>query len=172
MKRTIIILTLFISGLLNSQNDSINRGVTHSITFGLDVANTLWGGTVNSRAMNFQLGYLLKDNPTNVEVGLGYERFEKLNFEFTTMTFAKVFEPLKNIELVGGFEHGVIHRWRGYLYAENNTGEYFYTYGGNAEIRYKVTRTVWLFVQFNILKRSDIGGKWAGNNTLNLKIDL
>ena len=174
MKKILIIAIIisFTTSVFSQDDDDLKQPkVTHSVTFGLDVANTLWGGTVNSRAMDFQIGYLIKDNYTNIEVGVMYERFPKLNFEMSTMVIQKVLEPLKNTELIVGGEHGVIHRWDGYLNKVSDTDEYHYTYGANAEVRYKLTRTVWIGIQFNFINRTDIK-KWLGNNTLNLKINL
>jgi len=170
MKNIILIAILFTSTLCFGQLDSIQKPI-HSFTLGVDISNTIKGGTVNGRALDFQLKYSLETVRQGVEIGVIYERFPKLNFEFFGMTSNKVFKR-DRIHLVAGLEQGVIHRWRGLLFPINDSHTYTYTYGVNGEIRYTLNERWSIGLQHNLRRRLDIGTKWIGSNWFNLRYEI
>ena len=165
-KLLIIIIALFVNVTF----------AQHSITGGIDPANAFWKGSVNSRAVNFQIKYQYQFEGDNdymdSELGLLYERFDKLNFEAFGMTFNKVLFPrIKNTSLAIGVENIIIHRWKGYLYKEKDTDKGYWAYGANAELRYNFAPHWGVGLQANYRRRTDIG-KFVYTTMLNLKYQL
>lgn len=168
MKNLMIILLLFVS-TVNAQS--------FSIVGGIDVANFITGGTVNDRALDAHFKILMKDDCikcefSDTEFGFGYELFDKLNFDVYQMLFNKVYYPkINNIELVIGIENIVIHRWKGNLFKEDGSDQYYWSGGGNAEIRYKISDHMSIGVQFNFRWRPE-NNNWVGSNWFNVKVEL
>ena len=136
------------------------------ISLGLDAKNAFVGGTVNSKAIDFNIRVLFKGTGIFNEVGVVYERFDKLNFECYSLQLNRTFEH-KKLTFVIGTEHNLIHRWSGYLEKQKNSGINYFSYGANVEIRYNLNKECKLSVQNNYRFRADIE-KYVNSVIINL----
>ena len=155
MKKLILIFALFASTQITAQ-------LNYHVSAGFDIANAIKGGTVNDRAidLHFELGF--RTSVEDVEVYLGYENFQILNFELFKMGYNKMF-PYKRFEFGVGFNHGVIHRWDGRYFREKGSHDYLYSYALNAEIRFVIDDNWKIAIKYDYRNRTDIE-KIVGSN--------
>ena len=160
MKKLAIIFLLF--------TFTLNAQITGVV--GVDIANATKGGTVNSRAVDFQLK--LYYSPEQKErFGVFYERFDKLNFETFGWVYDRSVYPFDNLQLSVGAEWILIHRWKGYLFKEKGSDFIHWSYGGNAEAVFDIGSGWGLGLQFNYRNRADID-KWVGSTFFNIHKQL
>jgi len=173
MKNILLLLLVFSYNLFAQDSTEVKKipKIKHSFTIGVDIANTFSGGTVNGRALDFQGKYTLESLGNQIEFGLFYERFPKLNFEAYGMIINKLFKK-KDFEFALGLEQMQIHRWNGLLFAVPESHRRVYAYGANLEIRYNFNNRWAVVVQNNLRRRLDIGTKWLGSNWINLRYTI
>jgi len=161
--KKILILLLFISVTANAQ---------YSFYGGVDVRNTFYGGTVNDRGADFQIGIEKEINiPTYLQpkVGVYYESFDRLGFEnagvrmdLMTQTFLKRFRGSFGLELSAIFRRN--------LGLRTTSSDTFQSYGYNTELHVKITNGWSLGFQFNYRQRSEWGQNFfVGSGFLNLR---
>jgi len=142
MKQIVISILILTSCFIKAQD--------HAISIGLDPAVSIYGGHINVKGLDFITKYTYRSNDhgwSNDEVGLFYERFEKINYENYGVFFNKiVFPKIKNTEFTFGIEASVIHR-----------EDYFWSYGFNSEFRYDLNDNFRIGIQGNLKRRTDIG---------------
>lgn len=140
----------------------------HSFSFGADPAVGLYGGHLKVNGLDYMIRYSYnnsyEDVWSNDEVGLFYERFNKLNFGNFGVFFNKVVYPkINNTELAFGIEGSIIHRDIWEFKNENMVHHYFWSYGFNLEPRYYFGNNIYLSLLANLKRRTDIE-KWVYSN--------
>jgi len=137
---------------------------------GTDVANSVVGGTVNSKAFDFHAKIYYQPEQKE-RFGVFYERFDKLNFETFGWLYDRSFYPIDKLQMSIGGEWILIHRWKGYLFKLDGTDVIHWSYGANAETAYSLGNGWAIGLQFNYRNRADID-KWVGSTFLNIHKQL
>lgn len=140
MKNKIIIIGLIITSLCYSQD--------FNISLGYDIKNSIKG----SKPTNFEpsLNYLLRASAVdknNIEIGIFYENFNKINYQCYGINAGYFIEILKIMELYGGVESGFIIR-------KFNTNRF--SYGLNLEARFKIKENISISLLNQCRYRSDL----------------
>lgn len=176
MKKLFTIALLLICGISNAQielspnyNQSWSKRDKNQygfITFGFDARNATIGSKPTNKdpELNFHIktGFVVK----NVEIGVLYERFNRIEFQAYAATVGYIFQlkefkilgveiPANKTDLYIGGEYGSIIRYKDYN---------FIMYGFNGEIRQHITKDFIVGAQISYRYRSDIDQKNGEND--------
>nr|WP_315167142.1 hypothetical protein [uncultured Flavobacterium sp.] len=172
MKKLVLILLITLSTKTFAQNDK-----EHYVAFSaaVDIKNLLVGSypTDNKSALDYFLQFSLVSN--NIEVNIGYERFQRVQFSKNTVGIGYHFPLYLNIgskELkfvfIPSAEPTIINRWGtwggGLSYEQASS---HLSLGANLALRISLSDKIALEYLFNALPRIDIHGKYDNNNWQN-----
>lgn len=102
-------LILFIIPLFcNAQFYEFEKENYFFISSGVDIRNAVYGGTVNSRALDIVFGIGARTG--NFQAEAWYESFTRIKYEALGMNLNYVFQPEKRWVPMAGLELGIIKR--------------------------------------------------------------
>lgn len=155
MKQIIFLTTLLLSTIVYSQI---------STTIGFDIKNMVFGSeqTNNKSSLDLIIGFKAREN--NLEIGLNYERFQKINYQDYSLTLGFYHESINKKNLFySNLEFGQIIR-------EKNIGHSYH--GVNIGYTYYINKHLGIVLETNIVNRTDLGDYWRQSNFLKLEYKL
>jgi len=135
-----------------------------STTIGFDIKNMVVGSeqTNNNPSLDLIIGFKAREN--NLEIGLNYERFQKINYQDYSVTVGFYHESTNKKNLFySNLEFGQIIR-------EENIGHFYH--GVNIGYTYSINQHLGIVLETNIANRTDLGNYWRQSNFVKLEYKL